>query len=169
MKKNKRQADNCHGRDPIIQRAVGVEKGSSEEIEFIRFIGVIVTRVSQQQGWGKTKRCGNPTRKSTWPLRESKHFHGMNGVTMHPSKGHAKRASKKPCPLAKAWFKPNNQQTIKLSLERALEEWLADHVLEFLENFELPIGLGLTNENILGEVVVLLGSDRAARTIEGNA
>jgi len=51
----------------------------------------------------------------------------------------------------------------------AFEERLTDDILVFLEDLELAISFGFADVNVLGEVVILLGSHLAARTIEGDA
>jgi hypothetical protein len=98
---NDGKADNGHGRDAIIQCAMGVEKSGSYEIELIRFVRVRVTGVGKQQGRNKANRRRNPTGAGTKPVRRKQNFHKLMGGMMHSSKGHAKRVSKKTMPSCK--------------------------------------------------------------------
>ena len=76
-------------------------------------------------------------------------------------------------PEKRAWFDSDAQLTEtnegRNLLVGALEEWLADDALVFLEDLELDVGLGFTNVDVLGKVAVLLGGHLAARTVEGEA
>src|SRR5688500_1615854 len=55
------------------------------------------------------------------------------------------------------------------SLELTLEPGLTDDVLERLHDLELTVGLGLADEDVLGDVHVLLRRDLAARAVEREA
>jgi hypothetical protein len=83
------------------------------------------------------------------------------------STGHAKPDTKKPCLPKKAWLQ--NRKTTEYPRKlfvSPFQERFTDNVFELLKDLELAISLGLANEDVLGEVMILLRSHFSTRTIE---